>query len=189
MAITTLNNRSINRSDTAASGQLWTATSATASDFQAAEAAGKVLQVLSAHTKDAFTASSTDFTDITDLTIDITPAATSSKILVLGHLCIASNTHAHARCVRDSTVIGAGTASGSRLAVSSYAINSNANTAEVHAFVYLDSPSSTSELTYKFQLEANYSSGTAYINRTYLDTDAIYVGRGSSTITVMEIGV
>ena len=35
MAITTLNNRAINRSDTAASGQLWTATSATASDFQA----------------------------------------------------------------------------------------------------------------------------------------------------------
>jgi len=46
MAITTLNNRSINRSDTAASGQLWTATSATASDFQAAEAAGKVLHQL-----------------------------------------------------------------------------------------------------------------------------------------------
>ena len=36
MAITTLNNRSINRSDTASAGQLWTATSATASDFQAA---------------------------------------------------------------------------------------------------------------------------------------------------------
>ena len=36
MAITTLNNRSINRSDTATAGQKWTATSATASDFQAA---------------------------------------------------------------------------------------------------------------------------------------------------------
>jgi len=36
MAITQLNNRSINRSDTAASGERWTATSATASDFQAA---------------------------------------------------------------------------------------------------------------------------------------------------------
>jgi hypothetical protein len=34
MAITTLNNRSINRSDTASAGQKWTATSATASDFQ-----------------------------------------------------------------------------------------------------------------------------------------------------------
>ena len=43
MAITTLNNRSINRSDTASSGQLWTATSATASDFQAAAAAGFTL--------------------------------------------------------------------------------------------------------------------------------------------------
>ena len=34
MSIITLNNRAINRSDTASSGQAWTATSATASDFQ-----------------------------------------------------------------------------------------------------------------------------------------------------------
>mgnify|MGYP003134498820 CR=1 FL=1 len=34
MAIITLNNRAINRSDTASSGQVWTATSATAADFQ-----------------------------------------------------------------------------------------------------------------------------------------------------------
>jgi hypothetical protein len=40
MAITTLNNRAINRSDTASADQLWTATSATASDFQAPAAAG-----------------------------------------------------------------------------------------------------------------------------------------------------
>jgi len=40
MAITTINNRSVNRSDTASSGQLWTATSATASDFQANAAGG-----------------------------------------------------------------------------------------------------------------------------------------------------
>jgi hypothetical protein len=45
MAITTINNRAINRADTAASGQLWTATSATASDFQAAAAGGKIAQV------------------------------------------------------------------------------------------------------------------------------------------------
>ena len=36
MSITTLNNRAINRSDTASADQVWTATSATASDFQAA---------------------------------------------------------------------------------------------------------------------------------------------------------
>ena len=36
MSIITLNNRSINRTDTASSGQVWTATSATAADFQSA---------------------------------------------------------------------------------------------------------------------------------------------------------
>jgi len=36
MSIVTINNRSINRSDTASADQVWTATSATASDFQVA---------------------------------------------------------------------------------------------------------------------------------------------------------
>ena len=42
MAITTLNNRAINRSDTASADQVWTATSATASDFQTAAGGGWV---------------------------------------------------------------------------------------------------------------------------------------------------
>ena len=48
MAITTLNNRSINRSDTATSGQVWTATSATAADFQAAGGAWNLIETLTA---------------------------------------------------------------------------------------------------------------------------------------------
>ena len=45
MAITTLNNLAINRSDTAAADQLWTATSATATDFQAAAAGGSMVLI------------------------------------------------------------------------------------------------------------------------------------------------
>jgi len=45
MAITTLNNRSINRSDTASADQVWTATSATASDFQAVAGSTLVSEV------------------------------------------------------------------------------------------------------------------------------------------------
>jgi hypothetical protein len=48
MAITTINNRSINRSDTASSGQVWTATSATASDFQAAGGSYNLIKTLTA---------------------------------------------------------------------------------------------------------------------------------------------
>ena len=48
MAIITLNNRATNRSDTASAGQVFTATSATAADFQDA-GGGKVLQVVSSN--------------------------------------------------------------------------------------------------------------------------------------------
>tara|TARA_R110002073_G_scaffold287143_2_gene451861 strand:+ start:761 stop:1330 length:570 start_codon:yes stop_codon:yes gene_type:complete len=88
MAITTINNRAVNRSDTASSGQLWTATSATASDFQAAAAGGKLLQSVSV-TKDAVATSTAAGvpSTITNggqlFTYDFTPTASSSTILVM----------------------------------------------------------------------------------------------------------
>ena len=54
---------------------------------------------------------------------------------------------------------------------------------------FLDSPNTTSEITYK--LQANTSNGAnniMYINRTGNDANATYGGRGVSSITVMEIG-
>ena len=83
MAITTINNRSVNRSDTASSGQLWTATSATASDFQAAAGGGKILQVVQDIKVDETSIASTTPAAISGLTLNITPAATSSKILLM----------------------------------------------------------------------------------------------------------
>ena len=60
MAITTINNRAVNRSDTASSGQLWTATSAVASDFQAAAASGFTASSVTATTSGSYI----DFTSI-----------------------------------------------------------------------------------------------------------------------------
>ena len=54
MAITTLNLRALNRSDTASSGQVVTATSATAADFQAA-ASGVAQQVVQVYKTDVTT--------------------------------------------------------------------------------------------------------------------------------------
>ena len=147
---------------------------------------GKVLQAVSAIKTDTQTVNSTGFTDISGLTVDITPSATTSKVLVLAHITLSSGNHGHTRCVRGSTVIGAGTASSSRGAVSGYA-NSNNNSANVQAFVFLDSPNTTSSTTYHFELESNNGSAS-YINRTVNDSDAIYGSRGSSTIVCMEIG-
>ena len=55
----------------------------------------------------------------------------------------------------------------------------------------LDSPSSSSALTYKAQFAVLYSSGqTAFVNTTSRDGDYAggYDPRGSSSITVMEVG-
>ena len=71
MAITTLNNRAINRSDTASSGQLWTATSATASDFQAGGGAWTLLQAQTASTSSTISFTSTYITSTYDVYVVI----------------------------------------------------------------------------------------------------------------------
>jgi len=96
MAITTLNNRAINRSDTASADQLWTATSATATDFQAAAAGGKLLQYVAMTTKDTNWTQSTGSSFIavndgsTDMALTITPTATDSKILIRSNIGVFS---------------------------------------------------------------------------------------------------
>ncbi len=53
---------------------------------------------------------------------------------------------------------------------------------------FLDSPSSTSELTYGIKIgHTSGSSKTMYINRSHDDSDDASYGRNASTITVMEV--
>jgi len=133
---------------------------------------GNVLQVIRASTTTTTTTSSTSMVDITNLTVNITPSATSSKIYVIMNVNgIASSASATSgvslRIYRASDVsgeainIGFGTTD---------ALNDSAT------LTALESPSSTSELTYKGQCK----------NR---EATAISVNNGSDTssITVMEI--
>ena len=70
MAITTLNLRALNRSDTASSGQLVTATSATAMDFQDASVAG-LTKLASTTTADASSAAITFTSTYVTTTYDL----------------------------------------------------------------------------------------------------------------------
>ena len=173
MAITTLNNRSINRSDTASSGQKWTATSATASDFQAG---GKIVQVVSARTSTEATSSSATYAD-TNLTASITPSSTSNSVLVLVQQSMAKyteDTKGNIRVYRDATEIG-GTIPGRQIGdTNSTAMNS---VGTGFSCSILDAPSSTSSLTYKTQFSNNDATGTVAVN----------YGSGNSYITLMEV--
>ena len=156
--------------------------------------AGKVLQVVQTTVTDTKSTSTQapSFADVTDLTVNITPAATSSKVLVMAQCQFGNNApsaYAHARLVRGSTAIHVGDSdSASRVeATASWsAINS---TTQVNVpMIFLDSPSTTSETIYKVQFATQNSSHTIYLNRSHGDANNVGEGRTASSITVMEIG-
>lgn len=152
--------------------------------------AGAVLQVVSANKTDTFSTTSTSYTDVTGLGATITPSSASSTILVFVSLQYAlSGSGGAMRLTRNGTAIGGGTAAGSRpsaLGHTSGENNGNWNDASVSSAKYvLDSPSSTSALTYQVQVYT--TGGTRFINRTNQDADSTNGARTSSQIILMEI--
>ena len=59
--------------------------------------------------------------------------------------------------------------------------------ANMMSITYLDSPATTSAVTYKVQGAPNYGSGTVAINYKGTDNDAAYYPRGACSLTAMEI--
>ena len=159
------------------------------------QAPGHVIQVKSAAFTDVLAISSADTrTDITNLSLTITPSSTSSKILVNTHISYSgssNNLYGSGYLMRDSTDIGVNTtATGSQFNIS-FGLELVGQANETYklrnsSMTFLDSPSSTSALTYKVQARVD-ANGTMYINRTGADANADYGSRGISTLTVMEI--
>jgi len=151
---------------------------------------GKIGQVVQAVKTDTFTCTASSFTDVTGITVNITPSATSSKVLVMASLVggAADETHVHFKLVRDSTDILLGDAASNRIrATTSTGPIRNTSQSENFSIQYLDSPSSTSAVTYKIQMQNQSGSLTSYINRSGADVDNTTFSRNTSTITVMEV--
>ena len=137
---------------------------------------GKIGQVVNATLSSEVSSSTTVFAD-TGLTVDITPTATSSKVLVI--VC-ASETrkkdHASARLqsklLRDTTELVIMTNE------AGFTNDIDQNNFGGTSATYLDSPSSTSALTYKvtFANGAGSDGSVTFCNSTSV-----------STITVMEV--
>ena len=152
--------------------------------------AGKVLQVVQTVKTD--TQSTTGQTYVDGMTLNITPSSTSSKILIFASANIGisdSGLRAHTRLMRDSTAIFIGDSSGSRSRDSwQGGIFAVASTESIN-HTFLDSPNTTSQVTYKFQFKSE-TTNTAYIiylNRNHTDSDSLGYGRSASSITAMEI--
>jgi len=141
---------------------------------------GKVLQVVQVEETSASTVTSLSYTD-SNLTASITPSSTSSKVLVLVNQSISQydvnskQIGGGIRILRGTTTIYGG--------VQPYhlymQVPSGTNTQLYYLcnLNFLDSPSSTSSITYKTQIRA-YESG---------DTIRAQGDSMESTITLMEI--
>ena len=106
--------------------------------------------------------------DLPNMSLNITPAATSSKILVFAQLCLSTDVdHPAIQLVRNGTAIDIGTNAGGsgNFAATSAArsLGADVNATQQINVLFLDSPSSTSALTYKIQVR-NGNTGTVWSN-------------------------
>tara|TARA_R100001460_G_scaffold52654_1_gene91573 strand:+ start:1135 stop:1662 length:528 start_codon:yes stop_codon:yes gene_type:complete len=153
---------------------------------------GGIIQTVQTVETGSFSMTGTTFTDVTGLSVTITPSSNSSKILIIPSLSIGARKGARHgyRILRGSTVIGVGGSDGSRTQYTQQAGNLNSDTAVYsNTFLFVDSPATTSATTYKIQLrsETDVSGYPVYINRPHDNTDNASYGRSASTITAMEV--
>ena len=154
---------------------------------------GSILQVVQTVKTNTFSTSASGDTAITGLSASITPSSTSSKILIMYSINYDStrgNSAGGFGIYRGARLTAAeGAAAGNRYTVTGdFGANPNADQSGMHrSFTYLDSPSSTSSLTYQIYNYQSSTDFTTYINRARNDPDQGDDPRMASVITLMEI--
>jgi hypothetical protein len=148
----------------------------------AALPAGTVLQVVQGNSSVSTTTTSASFVD-TGLSATITPTSATSKILVIvSHPATgvqnatSAGNRVYLRLLRDSTAIQG---MSNLIAYN----NDNQRATETVTTAYLDSPSTTSAITYKTQFKNDGGSETVIVNWNASDQTP----NSESTITLMEI--
>jgi len=155
---------------------------------------GGIIQIVSTNFTGTWSGDSGSNTwdTVTDLNTAITPKFSTSKIFIMLFIgswdSNGSNQRGGIQLLRNSTAICIGDAASSRTrsTVSTVGSNSNTDTNGGISVNFLDSPATTSAVTYKVQsmTEGSY---TTYINRSSSDADSASITRCASTMTLMEV--
>ena len=156
---------------------------------------GGIIQVKQTVKTDTFSSSSETFTDVTGLSVSITPTRSDSKIMVSYSGCGGSgqNRIGHIRLARviggtTTTDIFVGDQGESNQARASSTFVQN-NTYYVSSFsgTFIDSPSTTSAVTYKLQLAAGDQNYEVHVGKDHGNSNEFSRSRTPSQITVMEV--
>ena len=152
----------------------------------------RVGQVVSVAKTDVFTSTSTSFVDITGMTVNITPSSSTSKILVIAQCSVVGQDAGTGIMLdRDGTEPLKADADGSRQRFTIFGAHANSSyemqySQPANHISFLDSPNTTSQVTYKLKAKTR-SSSTFYVNTTRYRTDDTNGSLGTATLTVMEV--
>lgn len=152
------------------------------SRITALEASGRVVETKQTVKTNVFTTSASTPTDVTGLSVSITPKSSSNKVLVTVGFTYANlngSNGAKFWLVRNSTAIGT-----AATGYTYFPFTNNVNSNDAIFFSFLDSPATTSATTYKLQTAID-AAGTVIVG-----TYGAGGGAGNpsiSTITVQEI--
>ena len=136
--------------------------------------------------------SSTTWTDVSGLSVTITPRSTASVFLVSGHVNVGADGDSccNFRLLRNGTTIANANSAGNRTTAhttTSYSPTGGYNMEGV-GIGHLDSPGTTSAVTYKIQCNQSDTSGTGmFINYISNTTDDVWVSRATSHIAILEL--
>lgn len=155
---------------------------------------GAVLQVVTVTKTDTTSfAGVGTWWNISGLSASITPVSSSSKILVMCVTMVSTTSNYNGfnfAMARNGTRTPIGNSSGSSKVSAFYgtddAFGYNAN-ADQAIIMYVDSPGTTSTVSYQLQGQNGRDNETIYINRQALDGDNSQTSRGVSTLTLLEI--
>jgi hypothetical protein len=167
-------------------------------DIGSVRAPGTIIQVVSTDYSSTVSSTSGTPADVSGFSATITPSSSSNKILVYVsvRLGAANDGYPYILLKRNGTTIGSGNqATGSRintfLSFTQTALGAGTAPfrAEQPSRMFLDSPASTSALTYQIALASPYAGFTGYINRQDNQSDNVFIQYPASNITLMEVSV
>tara|TARA_R100000353_G_scaffold168633_1_gene131259 strand:+ start:326 stop:841 length:516 start_codon:yes stop_codon:yes gene_type:complete len=133
-----------------------------------------------------FNTTSTSKVDITGMNVSITPKFNTSKILISSHLSYGGNNfNFYCDLLRGSTRLFIPSSGNNPCTIALCGITLTTYQIFNSSFQFLDSPATTSELTYKLQIAVQAGGGEFYLNRSKRNNAADSCC--SSSITAMEV--
>ena len=153
---------------------------------------GSILQVVQSVKTDVWNTSSTTPVDVTGMTATITPTSSTSKIMVRVNLKWSIYGHGDIYLLRNGTQIYYGDAYGIQTQSALHAYGSGSYGSDYNLAAgdieYLDSPATTSAVTYKLTAAVPHSASYQIaVNYSRPNENGAYNSRLASTITLYEI--